>query len=97
MSTDELSGQPVQCVRTLRFKIKAEAYPWLNAAAREVNVVWNFANEVSARAARPFVGRPTWLSAYDLDTLTAGATEWFAHIGSDTIQRVISSSVAVGT
>jgi hypothetical protein len=26
-------------VRTLRLKVKSEAYPWLNAAAREVNVV----------------------------------------------------------
>jgi len=25
------------CVRTLRLKVKTEAYPWLNAAAVEVN------------------------------------------------------------
>jgi hypothetical protein len=31
-----------------------ESNPWLNAAAIEVNQVWNYANEVSARAARPF-------------------------------------------
>jgi putative transposase len=76
------------CIRTLRLKVKPESYPWLNAAAIEVNRVWNYANEVSARAARPFVGPPKWLSAYDLDKLTAGATECFEHIGSDTIQRV---------
>jgi hypothetical protein len=29
-------------LRTLRLKIKAEAYAWLNAAATEVNQVWNF-------------------------------------------------------
>jgi hypothetical protein len=28
------------CIRTLRLKVKAEAYPWLNAAAVEVNYVW---------------------------------------------------------
>src|ERR1700730_11024075 len=76
------------CIRTLRLKVKPESYPWLNAAAIEVNRVWNYANEVSARAARPFVGAPKWLSGYDLDKLTAGATECFEHIGSDTIQRV---------
>lgn len=76
------------CVRTLRLKVKSESYAWLNAAAIEVNRVWNYANEVSARAARPFVGPPKWLSGYDLDKLTAGATECFEHIGSDTIQRV---------
>ena len=76
------------CLRTLRLKVKAESYRWLNAAAIEVNQVWNYANEMSARAARPFAGPPQWLSAYDLDKLTAGATECFEHIGSDTIQRV---------
>jgi hypothetical protein len=49
-------------VRTLRLKVKPEAYPWLNAAATEVNAVWNYANEISARAARPFAGPPKWLS-----------------------------------
>src|SRR6202042_8328 len=76
------------CVRTLRLKVKSESHPWLNAAAIEVNQVWNFSNEVSARAARPFAGLSKWLSAYDLDKLTAGATEYFERIGSETIQRV---------
>jgi IS605 OrfB family transposase len=69
-------------------KVRSEAYAWLNAAATEINQVWNFANETSARAARPFVGPPRWLTAYDLDKLTAGASKCFERIGSDTIQRV---------
>jgi putative transposase len=76
------------CMRTLRLKVKSESYPWLNAAAIEVNQVWNYANEVSARAARPFAGPAKWLTGYDLDRLTAGASQYFEHIGSDTIQRV---------
>jgi putative transposase len=76
------------CIRTLRLKVKPESYAWLNAAAVEVNRVWNFANETNAKAARPFAGSPKWLSGYDLDKLTAGATEYFERIGSDTIQRV---------
>ena len=75
-------------VRTLRLKVKPESYRWLNAAAAETNQVWNFCNEISARAARPFVGKPKWLSGYDLNNLTAGSTEFFAHIGSATIQRI---------
>jgi putative transposase len=75
-------------IRTLRLKVKAEAHPWLNAAAAEVNQVWNYANEVSFKAARPFVGPPRWLSEFDLNNLTAGAAECFEHIGSNTIQRV---------
>jgi putative transposase len=89
MESDPSPAMVVEpCIRTLRLKVKPESYPWLNAAAIEVNRVWNYANEVSARAARPFVGAPKWLSGYDLDKLTAGATECFEHIGSDTIQRV---------
>ena len=56
--------------------------------AIEVNQVWNWANEVSAKAARPYAGRPKWLSGFDLCNLSAGATEFMDHIGADTIQRV---------
>ena len=76
------------CVRTLRLKVKREGYACLNAAAIEVNQVWNFANAASYKAARPFAGQPRWLNAFDLDKLTSGATEYFEHIGSETIQRV---------
>jgi hypothetical protein len=60
------------CVRALRLKVKATAYAWLNAATIEVNQVWNFSNAASYKAARPFAGRPQWLTAFDLDKLTAG-------------------------
>jgi putative transposase len=76
------------CIRTLRLKVKLEGYAWLNAAAIEVNQIWNFANATSYKAARPFAGRARWLTAFDLDKLTAGATEYFDHIGSESIQRV---------
>jgi len=78
----------IQHIRTLRLKVKAEGYAWLNAAAIEVNQVWNFANASSYKAARPFAGRPKWLTAFDLDKLTAGASQCFERIGSETIQRV---------
>jgi len=74
--------------RTLRLKVRREAYPWLNAAAIEVNTVWNWANEVSAKAARPFAGRPRWLTGFDLNNLSAGTADFLAHIGAATIQRV---------
>jgi putative transposase len=76
------------CTRTLRLKVKREGHAWLNSAAIEVNQVWNYANATSYKAARPFAGTGKWLSAFDLDKLTAGAAECFEHIGSDTIQRV---------
>src|SRR5258708_29235580 len=76
------------CICTLRLKVKTEAYPWLNAAAVEVNQVWNWGNETSYKAARPFAGPGKWLTGFDLDKLAAGASEYFEHIGSDTIQRI---------
>jgi putative transposase len=84
---EERSTESV-CIRTLRLKVKPQAYPWLNAASIEINQVWNFANAISEKAARPFAGPGKWLTAFDLDKLTAGATAYFERIGSDTIQRV---------
>jgi transposase len=76
-------------VRTLRLKAKAEGYAWLNAAGIEVNQVWNYANATSYKAARPFKGPAKWLTAFDLDKLTAGATECFERIGSDTMDMLV--------
>jgi len=70
--------------------VKAEGYAWLNKAAIEVNDVWNYANATSYRAARPFAGPSKWLSAFDLNNLTAGATKHFERIGAGTIQRINS-------
>src|SRR5437660_4714987 len=74
--------------RTLRMKVKREAYRWLNAAATEVNFVWNWSNETSAKAARPCAGKPRWLSDFDLNKLSSGAAQYFERIGADTIQCV---------
>jgi len=42
---------PPSLMRTLRLKVRPEAYAWLNAAAGEVNVVFNYCNETSLKAA----------------------------------------------
>lgn len=74
--------------KTLRLKVRPEAWPWLEQAAREVNQVWNWANETSAKAARPYYGPRRILSAYDMEKLAAGATEVFPRIGSCTIGAI---------
>src|ERR1700685_3696464 len=66
------------CIRTLRLKVKAEADAWRDSAAIKVNQVWNYANATSYKAARPFAGPARWLTAFDLDKLSAGATEYFS-------------------
>jgi putative transposase len=74
--------------RAIRLKVRSESHRWLNAAADEVNLVWNWCNEVSSKAARPFHGQPKWLSGFDLNRLSTGATALMERIGADTIQRV---------
>ena len=74
---------------TLRLKVRSESYRWLNAAAREVNTVWNWCNATSIDAAdRNRRAHARFLSGFDLCNLSAGASPYFDHIGADTIQRV---------
>ena len=79
---------PLSCTRTLKFKVKAESYPWLNAAAVEVNQVFNWANQASYDARRRTDLKSKWMSGFDLCNLSSGATEFFDHIGADTIQQI---------
>jgi len=79
---------PLSFTRALRLKVRSEAYPWLNAAAVEVNQVFNYCNETSLKAATRTDLKRKWLTGFDLCALTAGATEYFEKIGSDTIQSV---------
>ena len=75
--------------RTVRLKIRAESYGWLNKAAVEVNQVFNWANATSIDAAdRHRRANAKFLSGFDLCDLSAGASEFFEHIGADTIQRI---------
>jgi putative transposase len=73
-------------MRTLRLKVRSESYPWLRAAAVEVNQVFNYCNETSLQAATRSDRKRKWMSGFDLCNLTAGATEFFEKIGADTIQ-----------
>jgi IS605 OrfB family transposase len=52
--------------------------------AQEVNFVWNYINELSARAWKQ---RRKWLTHYDLNEYTTGSTQFFK-IGSATIQAI---------
>lgn len=75
-------------MKTLRLKVKSESANWLNSAAREVNFVWNWANDTSAKAVQRFSGKPIWLTGYDLDKLSSGSSALFTKISADTIQQV---------
>jgi IS605 OrfB family transposase len=74
--------------RTLKFKVRREAYGWLSAAAVEVNQVFNYCNEAALLAATRTDLKRKWLSGFDLCHLTSGAARYFERIGADTIQRI---------
>ncbi len=84
---DELA-HAASILRTLRLKVRPECYAWLDLTAIEVNWIWNWANDTSSKAAHRYSGKPKWLTGFDLNNLSSGASEYFAHIGAGTIQRV---------
>ena len=77
-------------IRTIRLKVRAEAYPWLNAAAVEVNPVFNWCNattiDASDRGRRSIHAR--FLSGFELCNLSAGASEYYDYLLADVIQRI---------
>src|SRR5581483_6564459 len=73
---------------TLRLKVRPESHRWLDAAAIEVNRVYNYCNEISYLTATRTDRKRKWLSGFDLCSLTAGASAYFERIRADTIQRI---------
>jgi putative transposase len=83
------------CVRTLRLKVKRESYAWLDAAAIEVNQVFNWCNASSIDASdRGRRANAKFLSGFELCNLSAGASEYFERIGADRIQRICTEYAA---
>ena len=79
----------MDCTKTLKLRIKDKHAKVLCQVAREVNQVWNHINAVSAKAARPFHGKPQFLSGYDLQKFTAGFSKCDGvSVGSGTVQLV---------
>ena len=73
---------------TWRLKVHPDAYSWLNQAAIETNLVWNYCAETAEKALCRFAGKGRWLTGLDLCNLTAGSSDFLKHIGSDTVQRI---------
>lgn len=73
-----------QIATVYRFRLKDRHASDLGRQAEAVNTVWNFCNETQQKAAR--LGRP-WLTAVDLQRLTAGASQEVG-LHAHTIQKV---------
>jgi len=71
--------------KTLKVRVKDRHAGLLRAMSREVNVVWNYCNDLSYRMVRE---RGVWMRAFDFHSYTVGASREFEHIGISTIQEV---------
>ena len=79
------------CVaRTLRLRLKDKHAKVLSEKARAVNQVWNYCNELSFKV---FERERRFLSAYDLDRYTAGATREGLPLHSQTVQAISAEYV----
>lgn len=81
-------------LRTFKFRLKDKHAARLNQQARAVNLVWNYCNETQQKAARS--GRK-WLTAVDLQRLTAGSSQEIdlhAHTIQKTVQQYDRSRAA---
>jgi putative transposase len=61
-----------EALKTLKVRVKDKHAGLLHKMACQVNTVWNFCNETSARAIRE---RQQFMSGYDLQKYTAGYTK----------------------
>ena len=74
-----------QGVRTLRIRIKDKHAKYLSELAREVNLVWNFVNELSMNV---FQRERRFMTGYDLQKYTNGASKEGVRLHSQTIQAI---------
>lgn len=76
----------MEYAKTIKLRIKDKHAKLLLAMAREVNLVWNYCNEISQRAIKE---RHQFLSGFDLQKLSNGFSKCDGVlIGSPTVQQV---------
>lgn len=80
-------GDRREKLKTLRLKLR-DGSEWLSEACKETNFVWNYCNEVSAKAASPFCGKPKYLSGFDLNGMLAGASKELDYLPMQSIQQI---------
>ncbi len=71
--------------RVLRLRLKDKHAAALSAMARDVNFVWNYANDLSFKV---WQRERRFLSEYDIDKYTSGATKEGLNLHSTTVQAI---------
>ena len=74
-------------IKTLKFRIKDKHAKALSALARDVNFVWNFCNDLSFKV---FQKERKFLSGFDIQKYTNGATKQGLNLHSATVQAISS-------
>lgn len=80
----------MQATRVLRCRLKDKHCKMLTAQAREVNLVWNFCNELSTKV---FERERRFISAYEIAAYTKGATKEGLSLHSQTVQAIAEEFV----
>jgi putative transposase len=81
---------PDLSTRVLRLRLKDKHAPVLRERAYHVNQVWNYCNELAFRV---WDRERRFLSAYDIDRYTAGATKAGLPLHSQTVQAISAEFV----
>jgi putative transposase len=71
--------------RVLRLRLKDKHAKFLRAMASDVNMVWNYVNDLSYKVLQR---EHRFVSAYDLDKYTAGVTKEGLSLHSQTVQAI---------
>ena len=79
----------MKATKTLRVRVRDKHAPLLKQMARQVNLVWNYLNELSQRSIKE---RRIFLSEYDLHTYTKGAGKELG-LHSQTLQVIAGEYV----
>lgn len=76
--------------RVLRLRLKDKHADFCRTLAAEVNFVWNYCNEIAVKVLER---EQRFISAYELDALTTGATKAGLRLHSQTVQAVSAEYV----
>src|SRR5258708_32948414 len=85
-----MNSVPAKTTRTLRLRLKDKHAVFLREQAREVNLVWNYCNELALKILQR---EARFCSAYDLHRYTAGATKEGLSLHSQTVQAIAEELV----
>lgn len=82
--------EPNVRIRVLRLRLKDKHAAALRAMARDVNLVWNYCNDLSARI---LDRERRWVGASELQRYLAGASKEGLAVGSAVFQQVAEEFV----